>query len=239
MSRIFLGDFINFHFHNFSSFPSTLIVEFLDFHLHNHEIFSSMTFVNLLSIIGVCSNFHVTLMFVPSYLFLNTPLHALTFQFIAVFVIGAVNAGLIPQAGQIEQEIIPGVATDTLVKGPSTRTQILGPDGSQITADAPGGAIISNDHVVIPVVATPLVAAPVVARTFIAEPLVAAAPVVASVAPLTPVVAPVAAVSAPVVAKALESAPAVAADDGQYVPDNTEKLYDDGSYKGEGEENYS
>ena len=147
------------------------------------------------------------------------------------------NAGLIPQAGQIEQEIIPGVATDTLVKGPSTRTQILGPDGSQITAEAPGGTIISNDHAIIPVVATPLVAAPVVARAFIPEPLVAAGPIVAPV--LTPVVAPVAAVSAPVVAKELESVPAVAADDGQYVPDNTEKLYDDGSYKGEGEENYS
>lgn len=76
LSRIFLGDFINFHFHNWSSFPSTFIVEFLDFHLHNHEIFSSMSFVNLLPIIGICSNFHVTLMFVPSYLFFNTLLHA-------------------------------------------------------------------------------------------------------------------------------------------------------------------
>lgn len=70
----------------------------------------------------------------------------------------------------------------------------------------------------------------------------AAAPVpVATVlaAPAPPVVAPIAAVAAAPAAVAF-AAPATegttvipSEDEGQYVPDNLEKLYDDGSYKGE------
>lgn len=96
---------------------------------------------------------------------------------------------------------IIAVPSSRILQGPSTRTTIVGPDGSSISAYAPGGQIILSDT------DTPALLAP-------AAPVVYAAPAV-------------------VAAPALVHAAGVIVDDleGQYVPDNTEALYDDGSYK--------
>ncbi|KRT85923.1 hypothetical protein AMK59_382 [Oryctes borbonicus] len=155
------------------------------------------------------------------------------FLIIAV-ILGAANASVIPIAGQIEQDIIPGIASETLVQGPSTKTRLLGPDGSQIAADAPGGRILPNEPA-LTVVAIPLVEA----KAIVAEPIIAvpasviAQPVVAVGRSLERSVA-----SIPIANAVAEEGPIVtetivSSDDpeGQYVPDNNEKLYDDGSYK--------
>lgn len=93
------------------------------------------------------------------------------------------------------------VPSARILQGPSSRTTIVGPDGSSISAYAPGGQVILDG--------TPALVAP-------ASPVVYAAPAVAVAAPASPVRS--------VIAANLE---------GQYVPDNTEALYDDGSYKPE------
>ncbi|KAJ8963228.1 hypothetical protein NQ318_018694 [Aromia moschata] len=103
----------------------------------------------------------------------------------------AVNAGLVVPAGNILQ-------------GPSTRTTVVGPDGSVISALAPGGQVITEGEAGAVAQAIPV--AHVQAAPLVAAPL-AAAPLVAPVLPL---------------AHELE---------GQYVHDNTEALFDDGSYK--------
>lgn len=71
--------------------------------------------------------------------------------------------------------------------------------------------------------AAPVVAAPIIAKTVVAQPVVQAAPVLAQ-APL---------IAAPVAPIAYAAFPAGHGIEGQYIPDNLEKLYDDGSYKGE------
>ncbi|GJQ86543.1 hypothetical protein Trydic_g10443 [Trypoxylus dichotomus] len=153
---------------------------------------------------------------------------------IIAFIVGVANASVIPLAGQIEQDIIPGIASETLVQGPSTKTRLLGPDGSQIAADAPGGRILPNEPV-LPLVAVPLVEAkaivaePVIAvpASVVAQPVVAVGRSLETSAAVVPVVNTVAE-EGPIVTETI-----VSSDDseGQYVPDNNEKLYDDGSYK--------
>ncbi|RZC32141.1 hypothetical protein BDFB_003847 [Asbolus verrucosus] len=54
-----------------------------------------------------------------------------------------------------------------VLQGPSSRTTIVGPDGSAISAVAPGGSIVTDSQPAV------------VAQTVAAAPLVAAAPVVA------------------------------------------------------------
>lgn len=149
---------------------------------------------------------------------------------IIAFIVGVANASVIPIAGQIEQDVFPGIASEELIQGPSTKTRLLGPDGSQIAADAPGGRILANE--VIPVVALPVVGV----KAIVAEPVIALPaqePVVAIAKSLEPIdIAPIVlntvAEAAPIVTETI-----VSSDDseGQYVPDNIEKLYDDGSYK--------
>lgn len=151
-------------------------------------------------------------------------------QVVALFAVGLSHASVIPIAGQIEQDVIPGIASETLVQGPSTKTRLLGPDGSQIAADAPGGRILNEP---VGIVAVPVVAARAIAvepvvevpAAVVAQPVV---PVVKTVEPIAvaPVVANVLSEQGPIVTETI-----VSSDEGQYVPDNTEKLYDDGSYK--------
>lgn len=135
-----------------------------------------------------------------------------------------------------------------ILQGPSTKTTLVGPDGSHISGHAPGGVVAHSVDVGYAAhtghVAHVAHVAPVVAHV---------APVVHHVAPVVHHVAPVAHSSVvrvdhvqshPVVAHhvAHVAAPLIAVGhghlghdghEGQYVHDYTETLYDDGSYKPE------
>lgn len=102
-----------------------------------------------------------------------------------------------------------------VLQGPGSAANVVGPDGSAIFSSQPGGAVVSNGVTAYAVAPPPPAATLVAARAPLPlAPAVVAAPLAAPVAPVA-VVAP---------GSGLE---------GQYVPDNSEQLYDDGSYKGE------
>lgn len=125
---------------------------------------------------------------------------------VAVFAaLATANAGLI------------AAPSAKIVQGPSTRTTVVGPDGSAISSVAPGGSIVTEDHAGLVAHTAPVVAAhtayaaPVLAHSAYAAPVVShsayayGAPVAAAYA------APVAAsYAAPVVAaRATYAAPAL------------------------------
>ncbi|KAI4464846.1 dna-directed rna polymerase ii iii [Holotrichia oblita] len=134
------------------------------------------------------------------------------------------------------------LASTTVVEGPSSSAQVVGPDGSAIVAANPAGRIVASETVGVGAVGYSAPVVPAVA------PVVSAysAPVVSAYS--TPVVsaysAPVvSAYHAPAVARTLVASPLTASGypllaagsglEGQWIPDINEKLYDDGSYKGE------
>lgn len=133
-------------------------------------------------------------------------------------------------SGRIEQDVIPGIANEVLVQGPSTKTRLLGPDGSEIAADAPGGRILPNQ---VPVVAVPLVET----KTILADSIVAVPaavlpqPVVAVARSLEPAVVAVPIANTVVEEVVTETIVSTDNSEGEYIPDNNEKLFDDGSYK--------
>lgn len=206
----------------------------------------------------------------------------LSFQIFVVFAVALAVAN----AGIVSHAVVAPVGSGTTLQGPSTRTTVVGPDGSAIVGSAPGGAISTSvdvgyaAHSAAPAVvaaapavvaaryATPTVvaaryAAPAVVSARYAAPGVVSAP--AAVAYSAPVVAnhartvvaapTVYAAHAPLLAantvvshgvvagRTLVASPLTASGypllapgsglEGQYVHDYTEKLYDDGSYKGE------
>ncbi|KAK9722403.1 hypothetical protein QE152_g19664 [Popillia japonica] len=118
------------------------------------------------------------------------------------------------------------LASTAVVEGPSSSAQVVGPDGSVIVAANPAGRIVASETVGVGAVGY---SAPVVP---------AIAPVVSAYS--TPVVS---AYHVPVVARTLVASPLTASGyplfaagsglEGQWIPDINEKLYDDGSYKGE------
>ncbi|RZB41024.1 hypothetical protein BDFB_010218 [Asbolus verrucosus] len=119
-----------------------------------------------------------------------------TFAVVAIFaVLASANAGLI------------AAPSAKIVQGPSTRTTVVGPDGSAISSVAPGGTIIQEEHPGVVAHTAPVVAAPVVAaHTAYAAPVVAAHTAYAA-----PVVAAHTAYAAPVVAaQTAYAAPALA-----------------------------
>lgn len=126
-----------------------------------------------------------------------------------------------------------------ILQGPSSKTTLVGPDGSVISAYAPGGQVVTDEHPGVVAHAAPVLA-PVVAH---------AAPVVAQAAPLayashgyadTIVAGPSGTIAT---GKAVHAAPIVSTvpiaahivdshgHDGEYAHDHSEALYDDGSYK--------
>ncbi|KAI4464850.1 hypothetical protein MML48_3g00019183 [Holotrichia oblita] len=150
-------------------------------------------------------------------------------QQVIAFIVGVANGSVIPVSGRIEHDVIPGIASEALVQGPSTKTRLLGADGSEIAADAPGGRILPNQ---VPVVAVPLVET----QAILADPVVAvpaavlSQPVVAVARSLEPAI--VAAPIANTVVEEVVTETIVSSDNsGDYIPDNNEKLFDDGSYK--------
>ncbi|GJQ86536.1 hypothetical protein Trydic_g10436 [Trypoxylus dichotomus] len=112
------------------------------------------------------------------------------------------------------------LASTSVIEGPSSSASVVGPDGSTIISANPAGRIVSSETVGVgavgytaPVVPVPAVSpvisayqAPLLARTLVASPLTASG---------YPLLAP---------GSGLE---------GQWIPDINEKLYDDGSYRGE------
>ncbi|XP_076267900.1 uncharacterized protein LOC143200970 [Rhynchophorus ferrugineus] len=136
----------------------------------------------------------------------------------------AVNAGLIP------------LESAKYLEGPSSNTKLFGPDGSVINAYAPGGKVLLDAH------AAPLLQpAPVV----YAHPSIAGFEYQQLVVPESVSNAVEARESAPVKEETEETTayttelPATTEEvqtstpdvSGAYVPDNFEKLFDDGSYK--------
>ncbi|XP_019880510.1 uncharacterized protein LOC109608513 [Aethina tumida] len=97
-----------------------------------------------------------------------------------------------------------------VLQGPSSRSTIVGPDGSAISSVAPGGQIVTEEHPGVVAHTAPVVAAPVLAHS--AQLVAHSAPVLAHSAPVVAAhAAPVLAHSAQVVA---HSAPVVAAHHG-------------------------
>ncbi|KAJ8943405.1 hypothetical protein NQ314_009774 [Rhamnusium bicolor] len=156
--------------------------------------------------------------------------------------LAAANAGIITPSAKILQ-------------GPSSKTTLVGPEGSVISSVAPGGQVITEELPGVVAHAAPVVAA---------APLVAAAPAVvaystytapvpvAHAAPATygtsdvvvagpsgiiatgkSIAAPavVAPQSLPVAPVAQVVVPSGYGLEGEYVHDTAESLYDDGSYK--------
>lgn len=79
-----------------------------------------------------------------------------------------------------------------IIQGPSTRTTVVGPDGSAISSVAPGGQIVQEESVGVVAETAPVVAAPAVAYSaplvsayaapVVAAPLAYSAPILAGVA---------------------------------------------------------
>lgn len=117
-----------------------------------------------------------------------------------------------------------------VVQGPSRKTTLVGPEGSVISAVAPGGQVITEEHPGVVAHAAPVHAAPIVAAPIYSAPVhaapVFAAPVHAAHAhaALAPQV-----IAAVIVDPIAPGHHGVAG--GQYVHDHSEALYDDGSYK--------
>ncbi|CAG9820854.1 unnamed protein product [Phaedon cochleariae] len=142
----------------------------------------------------------------------------------------------------------PFLPSTKILQGPSSRTTLVGPDGSVISAAALGGQVITEEHpgqvgYAGPVVAAPALSyhsVPVVAHS---SPIVAhASPVVAHSAHTDAVIAGPSGTIA--TGRSFVAGPVVApwtaqpghlivpgSLEGQYVHDYTENLYDDGSYK--------
>ncbi|XP_044264816.1 uncharacterized protein LOC123011449 [Tribolium madens] len=111
-----------------------------------------------------------------------------------------------------------------VLQGPSSKTKILGPDGSAIDAVAPGGTVVTDGQAVVPAAPAVLAAEP---ATVVAGP---AGSIATSHTLAGPAVVPAV---APVVAPAIAPVLVAEGHEGEYIPDNSEQLYDDGSYKGE------
>lgn len=139
-----------------------------------------------------------------------------------------------------------------VIQGPSRKTTLVGPEGSVISAVAPGGQIITEEHPGVVAHAAPthghIVAAPIHAAPAYAAPAFAAPAYAAPVhaAPVHAVHAVAPQVIAAVLVDDAPAFPAVAGHyagplaygagahgvaEGQYVHDHSEALYDDGSYK--------
>lgn len=151
----------------------------------------------------------------------------------------------VANAGVITQSIIEPLVQGTALQGPSTRTTVVGPDGSHIEAVAPGGRVETAVDVGLAAHTAPAAyvahAAPAVVAARYASPYLAAPyaavptvhGVVSSAYGLAPSVYSHNLIASPLTASGYPLLAAGSGLEGQYIPDYTEKLYDDGSYKGE------
>lgn len=119
---------------------------------------------------------------------------------------------------------VVAVKTVEVLQGPSSKTTIVGPDGAQISSVSPGGSVVIDGSGLAAVPAV-LASSPAVVvgggpAGSIITSYTAAGPAVVAAAPIVAPIAPA------VIA-------AHAGLEGEYIPDNTEQLYDDGSYRGE------
>lgn len=53
----------------------------------------------------------------------------------------ALSVAIVVNAGVITHDILQPISDGTVLQGPSTKTHLVGPDGSQIIAEAPGGRV--------------------------------------------------------------------------------------------------
>lgn len=180
----------------------------------------------------------------------------------------------VANAGILTQSIVEPLVKSAALQGPSSRSTVVGPDGSVIDSVAPGGRIETAVDAGFAAYTAPVVTAAhlapahVVAHTAPAAAVVAArSAVVATPHAFVSHTVPSAVVSGPSGAIVAHAAPSVVSAryatvngyvpavrtlvaspltasgyplfaagsglEGQYVPDNLEQLYDDGSYKGE------
>lgn len=170
----------------------------------------------------------------------------------------------VAQAGVYTHSIVEPLVKSAALQGPSSRSTIVGPDGSVIDAVAPGGRIETTVDAGLAAYTAPahLYAHAAPASFVAARSAVVATPhaVVSHTVPSAYYASPSAAIvahGAPAVVsarfatvngfvpsvKTLVASPLTASGyplfapgsglEGQYIPDNLEQLYDDGSYKGE------
>lgn len=146
-------------------------------------------------------------------------------------------------AGVLTHTVVEPIVKAAALQGPSSRSTVVGPDGSVIEAVAPGGRVETAIDAGVAAYSAPIVthAVPAAAGAIVAHH----APTVVSARLATvPTVAAVnGLVSSAYGVKTLVASPLTASGyplyapgsglEGQYVHDYTEKLYDDGSYKGE------
>nr|XP_023015954.1 uncharacterized protein LOC111505393 [Leptinotarsa decemlineata] len=115
------------------------------------------------------------------------------------------------------------IPTVEVLQGPGSRTTLLGPDGGAVDSAAPGGTVVTNSF------GTGLVAAgPAILPA--GRPIVVSGPagsIATSYTGAGPAIVPAAA-AVPVAAVR-----AISTDEGDYIPDISEALGDDGSYRGE------
>lgn len=138
------------------------------------------------------------------------------FQIVAIFLLSCVA---VSKAGLV------AVKTVEVLQGPSSKTTIVGPDGAQISSVAPGGSVVIDG--------SGLAAAPAVLASSPAV-IVGGGPAGSIITSYT-AAGPAVVAAAPIVAPLAPTLIAgLSADqEGKYIPDNTEQLYDDGSYRGE------
>ncbi|KAJ8977771.1 hypothetical protein NQ317_001682 [Molorchus minor] len=125
----------------------------------------------------------------------------------------------VAHAGHLGVGLVGPSTHGVVIQGPGAKAALVGPDGSHISAAVAGGTIVAP-----PKSGGGIVAAAAPGYVAAAVPLAAAYPV----APIG-IHAGIGLVGAPA---AYGIAPG-SGHEGQWVPDYTDKLYDDGSYKGE------
>ncbi|RZC33223.1 hypothetical protein BDFB_010873 [Asbolus verrucosus] len=130
-----------------------------------------------------------------------------------IFTLMLLSFVVIAQAGLIP---VPSVE---VLQGPSSKTRIVGPDGSAVSSISPGGTVVTDGQAVVPAAPAFLAAGP---ETVVAGP---AGSIATSHTLAGPAIVPAAVAAAAIVG--------AEGHEGEYVPDNAEQLYDDGSYKGE------
>lgn len=139
-------------------------------------------------------------------------------------------------AGVITQSIIEPIAHGAVLQGPGTKSTVVGPDGSVIDAIAPGGRVETGITSGIAAYTAPALtyAEPAVGPHHGPAVVAARYASIPAVHGLIPSVYGAHAVYAsPITASGYPLFAPGSGLEGQYVHDYTEKLYDDGSYKGE------
>lgn len=90
-------------------------------------------------------------------------------------------------AGWVSPLALSAIPTGQVIQGPSSRSTIVGPDGSSISSVAPGGTIIADSNGAIVAQGAPAAVISPASRLVVAPAPIVAAPVVTSYSAVSPV----------------------------------------------------